>query len=222
MCRTLVFYCFYFLTASQVDLLKSLSLRDDILIPIYKDVYEESIGTDWINWFDQHNLEEVDLSVQYEKVIDIDTLHFPKGYLSKVLTEIEIKNEVVLATKALTRECIQEIPLPDKKFKTSVDLFSSEYNNMIGELDKVTNESLNILDLKQELSKSLKQAAEEYNFRRLKCYSLFYKKLEKWEEIVEEGSLFDEYSLKLLDISTSLDLTTVNLNYLIESGVAVY
>ena len=39
--RNLVFYGFDFLSASQVDLFKSLALRDDVHIPIYKTVFEK-------------------------------------------------------------------------------------------------------------------------------------------------------------------------------------
>ena len=90
--RQIVFYGFDFMAASQIDMLKSLALRNDVHIPIYKDVLKKSQNIDWINWFDEHNLEIIDISEKLESQSELETSFFPKGYFSKALKNLNIKN----------------------------------------------------------------------------------------------------------------------------------
>ena len=57
--KKLIFYGFDFMTASQVDLLKALALRDEVVIPFYSEAYKQTNNFDWINWFDEYNMERM-------------------------------------------------------------------------------------------------------------------------------------------------------------------
>ncbi|MBT4792318.1 MAG: hypothetical protein HON90_12170, partial [Halobacteriovoraceae bacterium] len=138
--RKLVFYGFDFLTASQVDLLKSFALRDEVIVPFYQEVYEKTMNLDWIRWFDDHNLEKENVGVKqdFEKKCDLHT--FSKNYLGKQLKSYfneEQHDGFVLGTKRLSSEHLQEIPFGKLKYKIPVNLFDEPYSEVLSDFTEL-------------------------------------------------------------------------------------
>jgi CRISPR/Cas system-associated exonuclease Cas4 (RecB family) len=215
--KHLVFYGFDFMTASQVDMLKSFALRDNVYIPMYKDSYEKTQMLDWIRWFDGHNTETEDISSDEIISKEVALSRFPKGYFSKALNSIDTeKYSIVLGTKTLTRENIQELPVENLVMKLPVDLFSFEHKNIFDTLEqeiKLDGETSS--DGIREILNSLIQSyivSEKY--RELKVIFVILSTLSEWEELSSENGNIGEFDLKILFESSVLDLPRINLTTL--------
>lgn len=211
--RQIVFYGFDHLAASQIDLLKSLALRNDIHIPIYKDVFKKSQGLDWVNWFDEHNLTVEDISspVIESKKLNLST--YPKGYLAKVLKQnsSKIKN-ILLGTKDMTREYIQEVSLEHLNFKVAVDIFEEEFSESINEIHQYfTVEEISVEWLRDKLSEYLKSCIETEKYRLFKCYSVILNKVNEWESLSDENLSLNGFDFNIITQSAKLDLPRTNL-----------
>ena len=85
--RNIVFLGFDFLSASQVDLLRSYSIRDNIVLPVFQRVYENLSDWDWLSWLDSEQVEK-DYLDEERPTKRIGLATFPKNYLSKSLKEV--------------------------------------------------------------------------------------------------------------------------------------
>ena len=219
--RNIVFYGFEFMTASQVDLIKSLALREDVVIPFYKEVYESSEAIDWIRWFDDHNTKIVDLGEPIQFLNKRKLFRFSKNYMGRVL-EQEVGEEekvLVLAEKNITRESIQELPFTDLKFKSEIDLFNEDFLSLISEVDSwlVTGPQA-IAKIEEKLKHHLDYLIEFKKFREIKCGLLLSDKLQQWQGLAEENNQLDVFSFEIIKESVSLDLPRVNLATLSSSA----
>ncbi len=214
--RNIVFYGFDYMTASQVDLMKSLSLRDEIFIPVYKKAYLQAEHSDWIKWFDTHNLRELDLSTNIENKIILKYKNFSKGSLSSSLKEFKDVSYIVLGTKKLTPEFIQEVPLENLAFKTDADLFSEPLNAVFNKIEEVREDASNLSDLKSFLLNLLNNFREQKMFRELKCTMTFLVKINEWENISEDNIDFGVFEFEILKEATKLDAPRISLTSLMK------
>jgi hypothetical protein len=215
--KNLVFYGFDFMTASQVDMIKSFALRDNVYIPMYKDSYEKTQMLDWIRWFDGHNTETTDISSNEIELKEIPLKRFPKGYFSKALNSVQEKDfSIVLGTKTLTRENIQELPIENLVMKLPVDLFSFEHKNIFDLLEQKikTIEEMSTFDLREELNDLTRNYIEHEKYRELKTVFTILNTLNEWEELSSDNTSVGEFDLKILFESSVLDLPRINLTTL--------
>ncbi len=84
--RAIVFAGFDFLSASQVDLLKAYAIRDEVMVPVYKNVYENRSALDWVSWLESDN-SEVKVLDETRPTKNAKLSFFPKNYLNKALGE---------------------------------------------------------------------------------------------------------------------------------------
>lgn len=211
--RNLVFSGFDFLSASQVDLFKSLGLRDNVYIPIYRDVYEKSQNSDWINWFDEHNLELIDISNKSISNSEIQCQNFPKGYLAKALSELSVLDfDLILGVKDLTREYVQEIPLVGFSSKVSVNIFSDDFEHCSNRLDVLLDgNEISTGKLREFIQQEIQLLIRIKNFRSLKCYFTILNKVNEWESLSDENNVLSHFDLDIIKKSASLDLPRTNL-----------
>jgi CRISPR/Cas system-associated exonuclease Cas4 (RecB family) len=217
--RNISFYGFDFMTASQVDLIKSFALRENIFIPIYKTAYEKAQNFDWIKWFDEHNLESLDIASPRNENKNIPIKYFPKGYFSKVLASIAKDNtqkryNYFLGTKDLTRENIQEIPENKTRFKVSVDLFGDELEEAFLRLEHEIGDEAPSASIREFIQSQMKSCIEDGSFRLLKCYLVLLNKINEWESLGSDNSTLKEFDMKIIKDSAVLDLPRVNLTSL--------
>ena len=214
--KTIVFYGFDFMTGSQVDLLKSIALRDNVFLTLYKEAYDKTQMLDWVQWFDEHNLNVDDISLPLENELTSQLMRYPKGYFSKTLKSLNIENKhFLLGTKGLTRENVQELAVDDLSFKISADLFGDDHKkitNLIeNDLDKSIEKNIELDKLKENLKSYSDTFIKDQSFRELKVCLNYLMILNHWESLSSDNDVIGKFDLKILSEAAELDLPRTNL-----------
>ncbi len=211
--RTIIFWGFDFMTASQVDLLNSLAIRSEIYLPFYKSAFDKSNDLDWIKWLSKS--ESLITRVEEDEELDhkIKVLNFSKNYLSKTLknlaTTAEFKDKkinYVLGTKNLGDEVVGEIPFSQTNFKVPVDLFVEKVSHLkellLQEVSRAPIEHEVIIELIQNESK---KALEQRDYRLYKICSLCLEQMIKWVNLSENNEMLGRFDIKIIMDSVSLN-----------------
>lgn len=214
--KTYVFWGFDFLSAVQVDLLKAIGIRNQVIVPIVKDVYEKSQSTDWVKWLTDQESNFVELT-QSEIKFNAKVLEFPTNYLSRVLSKELVENpncDIYLATKTLSANSIQEVSLLNHHYKVSTNFFTDAVTNLFEQL-KILLEENNLCLETNYLMKwpdgLAKQYLEQQDFRNLKAVLLFKKSLANWFELSTHNNTFTLFDLYIFKEVIMLDLPRVSL-----------
>ncbi len=214
--RNIIFYGFDYLTALQVDLIKSISLRCEVSIPFYKEAYEHASNLDWIKWFGDHECEVRNIAEDFAFNNSLKTHSYSKNYFGKMIKNLSKKEsdfDILLGTKKLTREFLQEIPISDMKFKVGVDLFQAEFNFIYNQLEEMfDDEDLNSDELREILNEHSVKLINQERFREIKVITLFLQKIEEWESLSSENTELGLFDLSILKESILLDLPRINLS----------
>jgi hypothetical protein len=211
--QTYIFFGFDFLTASQVDLLNALGIRDNIFVPFPREAYEKSTDLDWIRWLSKSDAEIIEAKKVASSSQSIKIAPFPKNYLAKTLKNLryhdDFKNgrmNIVLGTKNLSPELVSEIPFTNMSFKVSIDLFKEK----VGLARKVIERAIEKKIIHhEELTKVIQQeskvAIKDKDYRYYKVLSLFLEQLIKWVSLSENNEMIGEFDLKIIFDSVMLN-----------------
>lgn len=205
--REIIFYGFDFLAPSQVDLLKSFSIRSDVFIPVYENVYSKKSHLDWIEWLECDEVESIDKA---QNVENLSIKSYPKNYLSKVLNEVVSQNEsdlqVLLSTKKLSLESIVMTSVDSMSFKIPMEFMLEDVEAVYQDL------SLNIskYDFSEKIIEMSSLALMDENFKRYKVLSLFNDTYKEWSAIKADDDVYGEYHLKIFKEVVLLDLPRVS------------
>lgn len=210
--RPIWFMGFKHLSGIQIDMLRSISERSDVRIFFPRDVYPETLNTDWIRWLVPENKTDCH---PVEKKIKI--LPFPKNKLNIVLDSLRKSNpqmDVSLACSNVTLNQRQEVSGKNVFFKSQEDLFSIQRDALIEELiEEVQSEpmEINAFVLKNEERKIA--ALKDENFIRYKILLLLNDSLVTYGEFQTSIDLFTIKVLKMiLDLnSPRVALATLDL-----------
>ena len=223
--KLLVFWGFDFLSAVQVDLLKALAIRNEVVVPVVRRVYEKSQSSDWIQWLSEHDTNIIELA-SYELPLKASIKEFPSNYLSKALSQellsmnLSMKesditeSDVYLATKNLEILQAQEANLDDHFFKVPFDLFSDNLNDFFENLRQMleqNNDLIPTLELLEWLSDLLDRCIKEQKFRYLKVVLKFKQNLMEWFELSEQNAVFRIFDCYVFEEIMQLDMPRVSL-----------
>ncbi len=216
--RTLIFYGFDYMTASQVDLLKAFSLREEVIIPFYFEAYQKSTQLDWIRWFETQDTQEVALGESYTVDKENEIVHFPKNYLGKELlglTKTQKVEAVILGNKGLNREIFFEVPLEQIKMKIPIEVFTQSFQGLSQKIEQIVRLSTTpVVDLEQFLKQESLTAIKDAHYPLLKCCTLFLNKIKEWSELSEENIEITYFDFQIIKDACFLDLPRVNLTKL--------
>ncbi|MFT6631691.1 MAG: CRISPR/Cas system-associated exonuclease Cas4 (RecB family) [Bacteriovoracaceae bacterium] len=224
--KKIIFYGFDFLTASQVDMLKSFALRDDITLPFYKEAFDKSSNLDWIKWFDEHNLEILNLGSACGLEDQKEIFRFPKNYMGKMMLNLPVKEasmDIVLGTKRMSREHYQEVPFDNIKTKLSVDLFTESFKKLMGVIeDKINTTDIPNDELRFLVQDKIMEWSQAKDYRTIKAALIFLQKLNDWEELSDENTTLAKFDFQIISESVQLDLPRINIvNLTNETSVRV-
>ena len=141
----IIFYGFGHLSGVQIDLLKSLSIRQEVVIPYRKSLYQKRYQTDWISWILTDELDDAE-DVDFD--ISLKTIRFPKNRMAESLFKLEASGvDILLGTTRPALRDYLEVPIEGLFFKTPIDLlgdlftkFESKIRLLFGEnKDQVIN-----------------------------------------------------------------------------------
>lgn len=212
---------FKHLSGIQIDMLKLISEKTDVLVFFPKDIYPETLSTDWIRWL----LPEEKIEITKElKTLNI--IHYPKNKLNIVLEALKKKIpsfDVALASQNLTLNLRQEVAVADLFFKSQEDLFRvqreavlEEFSNDFNEGSTYSNDKyLKLDDFFLKIEEKKKNALLFENFILYKTLLLIGEALVSYGEFQQT---VDQFTLKVLKLILELNsprvaLATLTMNH---------
>ena len=202
---------FKHLSGIQIDMLKLISEKTNVFVFFPKDIYPETLSTDWIRWL----LPEKKIEIINE-IKKLNIIHYPKNKLNIVLEAIKKVRpsfDVALASQNVTFNIRQEVAVADLFFKSQEDLFRTQREALIDELNEDFNvetngKHLKLADFILKIEEKKKKALLVENF-------ILYKILILLDEAVvaygEFQQTVDQFTLKVLKLILELNSPRVSL-----------
>ncbi len=190
--KTYVFWGFQHLNGQQVDLLKALAIRYNVVIPFPLALKEKLKKSDWLSWLKDSKTTEVDLPVLENS---------PKANLIPVNSReiaLHLKDflrpgdQVILGVSKLTPLHIDIVPSKEISFKIPHQLVGSELKEVARDIKKFSG---NTTSLKQWFSDCMKRAP---SLKHLRALQLYLEALTSINDLTDEEILVDTFFLKLL------------------------
>ncbi|MCO4753563.1 MAG: PD-(D/E)XK nuclease family protein [Bacteriovoracaceae bacterium] len=205
--RNIVFFGFDFLSASQVDLLRSYAIRDNVVLPSYEKVYESLTDWDWLSWLDSEEVEKVHLDTE-RPVKKIKMTGYPKNYLSKVLKStleqhVGAPCQIIIGDRHPNFEKLQQTNLTRAKFKAPADILGDKINWLMDEIIKSDIELTDELIFK--LEELIQESIEAQDFRAIKAIQLLTKIVTQWRDLSDDNEQLSTFDIKILKEVLSLD-----------------
>lgn len=210
--ENIVLFGFDFITGSQIDLIKTLSKKRNVTIPLYKEVYERSSMVDWPSWFSE-DAELVDLTPEHIEEKEASLGIFPKNYLGKTVGQIfqqDQINSILVGNADLSYEIVQEFPINKLEVKYQFGIFEDIYYNICKRLEKTLNFKMETNELLINIDKFIIAAIERAEFRELKVLLLFKQTIQNWFELSDENLSVNLFDLKIFNEAVFLDLPRLN------------
>lgn len=192
----IIFYGFGHLSGVQIDLLKSLAIRQEVIIPYRKSLYQKRYQTDWISWILTDELENI-TEDEFEQ--EFKTIRFPKNRMAETLNKLKTDNvDILLGTSRPALRDYLEIPIDGLFFKTPLDLLADLFTNFESKIRLLFGENKDQVIETQTLLESIaeyqKICLNENNFRGIKALELLKETISMWLDLASSNhqmSIFD-------------------------------
>lgn len=195
--KTWVFWGFQHLNGQQVDLLKALAIRYNVVVPFPLSLKDKIKRTDWVSWLTDATVKEKELPRAELS---------PKGRWLVVNSRENAKHlremlrpgdQVVLGVSKLSPSHLDIIPSRQVSYKVSHQLIDAELREIADEL-KASVKS-------KPLPEALRSLRRPGEFKRLKGIQLYEEALASISELTDEAPAVDNFFLKLLNDVVSLN-----------------
>ena len=217
-----VFMEFKHFSGNQIDLIKNLSSKCEVFVPIYTSLQKNLKHYDWPNWLlDENNPDSSshDIKIADQGHDDIETrknflikcseFSRPK-FVQQALDQCkEKKTGIFFWDKEDLRKSYLSISLIDLNFKFPVDFFVEEEKLVMRKFESLEDRSLRNMLAELEQLYNTEISKESKNYRLLKVYQSGTKLLNAFKEYGIES--LDEQDLKLVAEKLTLDLPRVSL-----------
>lgn len=198
---------FKHLSGIQIDMLKELGEKTDVTVFFPKDVYVETLSSDWIRWI----VPEIKLTEETQKK-KTRVVYYPKNKLNLVLDSIkktQEKFDILPASQQLDFNSRQEVISSGQFFKSPEDLFSAKREIVFEELSALTEkEKITLSSFKEIVDEKKKAALQEQDYISYKIHSLITEALALYGEFQD---YVDDFSLKILKFIIELNSPRVSL-----------
>ena len=202
---------FKHLSGIQIDMLKLVAEKTNVFVFFPKDIYPETLSTDWIRWLLPEKKVEIN-----NKVKKLNVIHYPKNKLNIVLEAIKKvipSFDIALASQSATLNIKQEVAVADLFFKSQEDLFRTQREALIEELSEDFNvesskKSINLDDFILKIQEKKKSALLIENFILYKTLILLNEALLSYGEFQQT---VDPFTLKVLKLILELNSPRVAL-----------
>jgi hypothetical protein len=202
--KTFVFWGFQHLNGQQVDLLKALSIRYDVLIPLPLSLKDHLRRSDWPLWLKDHKTEETDLAS--EKRVAKGTAY----YINSREISVSLKSlvspgtSVVLGVSRLKPSYINLVPFSGVSFNIPHEILGDEIFQVATLLDEELPENCKGAELLSFLLKLKKTtlATKDFSFKLLRAIQLYEEAFSSIQGLTDDEIVVDEFYRKLLrDVS---------------------
>lgn len=194
-----IFWGFQHLNGHQVDLIKALSIRYDVIIPFPLALKEKIKKTDWISWIkDSQTLEREHLQDQQAGKVFWTPINSREIslYLKDFLKE---GDQIVLGVSKLEPSHMELVPSKSLEYKIPLQILEVELNEIY---QKNRNFSGTFLDFSDFCKEKMSYAL---NLKQLKAWQLYLDAVEKVLELTDDVLKLDEFYFKLLHQVTILN-----------------
>lgn len=216
--QNIIFWGFPYYSGIQVDMIKSLGIRNHIEIPVTKYVYGQSIKTDWVQWFDTETIPE---KCKLDP-IECEIIEIGKNRLAASLQSFwdSKEKDVLLVEKQMSISQALEVSIPKLSFKIPVELLSQNvvriFDELKQEFEVCVQESREFLteELLSFLSEKLKKEIAKSNadWKMLQSLALVQDVVTNWFDLASVNERITLFDLDVLKESSLLN-TTRNFQY---------
>ncbi len=224
--RNYIFYGFNHLSGSQVDFVRSLSIRNDVYIPLPSSALSSSKKSDWINWLESRDDSLEDQEILQKNKIKIQVVKFQKNRLGESLKRYAEENsaaelDIYLAKKNPSYAELNEVPIKNVIFKSQSLLLNSMAKFVSNELSCVLEKKCLVVSEMDGLFKTLYQKFGKQNgkinYRLVKILQIYKKSFEEMRELSAIFEDIDKFTLSILDEVVLLNLPRI-FNFPIAKG----
>lgn len=198
---------FKHLSGIQIDMLKELGERTSVNVFFPKDVYLETLSTDWIRWI----VPEFKIDAETEKK-KTRIIYYPKNKLNLVLDDIKQRQknfDIMPACQQLDFNSRQEVISSGQFFKSPEDLFSAKRDVIFEALLEIVKKTVvHLEEFKGKIAERKKTTLQNQDYISYKIHSLIEEALVFYGEF---QSFVDSFSLKILKLIIELNSPRVSL-----------
>lgn len=218
----LVFYGFTHLSGSQVDFLKSISIKNDVFIPIPMSVIATSKRSDWLNWLEDQDYQDIEDQQTKPKGRELKVVSFQKNRLGEALKNYignkdpGFKNnyDIFLSKRNPKYEEFNEIPFEGVDLKTNADILTPSFSFVQDNLRELCDEGGltpdSTLSFLNDLLLSDKASNKRgLDFKLLKVVDLYKKSLKQMTELSSAFEKIDLFTLYILEEIVQLNMPRV-------------
>ena len=193
--KKIIFWGFQHLNGQQIDLIKALSIRYQVIIPFPEKLKKILKPTDWLSWLqDQASeivpQEEISNTALHANLISINS----REIASTLKNKLEKSDQVILGVSKLNPSHSSLIPHVSVNFKIPISLIDNEIIQLYDELER-TSEKLKVQELLVWLSNKKKHLT---SFKMLKAIQLFEQACNHIINSTDQEIFVDLFLLKLL------------------------
>lgn len=223
--KTFIFWGFQHLNGQQIDLLKALAIRYQVIIPFPLTLKGHLKRSDWISWIQDHKVTELELE-KIEQRPKADWLPINSREIASTLNgELNREPEagVILGVSKLHAHHVHYIPSTAVNFKVPHQLLESQLLQVSEEIKKGFSHKSGITEFKEWLNTKKKELLKNSNFsfKKLKAYQLYEEACHFVTELTEENILLDLFFQKLLRDVTHLNQPRTSLISLTEKTAKI-
>lgn len=217
--KEIIFAGFSHLSSNQISLLKMISKRNDVLIPIPERVFIKHQSSDWTYWIVTESDHVVNNCTDRPNQ-NLDVLYFTKGHLNSELFQVmeNLSLDNVIHVQNDISDC-DMIELPDREtfFRVKSDVVDIIFQKMMNDfiekyfIDRESSIDTDTLlqNLEIQSSDLLKIEKSFKLFAKLKVIKLCIEKINSWRELSDLNEKVTLFDMRVLKEVISLDLPRV-------------
>lgn len=190
--KTYIFWGFQHLNGQQVDLLKALAIRYNVIIPFPYSLKDKLKKSDWVSWLKDIKTSEVDLEVK-EQSPKANWLNINSREISFQLKGLlKDGDQVILGVSRLTSSHLDIVPSQKVSFKIPCEILGNE-------LKEVSETMKSFRGTHQELHQyCLDEMKKPRTLKHLRAWQLYAEALQSISEQTDELIKIDSFLLKVL------------------------
>lgn len=193
--ENIVFWGFSHLNGQQIDLLKALSLRNKIFIPLPIHLKNKFKRGDWVNWvrdnFSSENiLDESELS-PVAHLYPMNSREFSKN----INDFIKNDDQIIIGVSKLGPEHVHLIPYTKVSYKIPVEFLKIDLEIFFQQLKDKVKTKCDLYSLESYL-----EEIKSESLKKIKVIQLYLDAIKTVKEFTDQNILIDEFFLKVLHL----------------------
>lgn len=199
--KTYIFWGFQHLNGQQVDLLKALAIRYQVIVPFPLELKDKLKRSDWLSWLRDSQVSEKELlsdSPQPKaRLVSVNSREIALN-LKHFLQE---DDQIILGVSKISPLHLDMIPSCQVNYKIPHQLVQAELRELYSELAVALRKDQTIISTKELLSQLWASTLKNRpgSFKKLKAIQLYQEALAAIEELTDEVVQVDGFFLKLMN-----------------------